>query len=241
MEIELWNGETKAIIDPQGAWLTNLSDQSGDIFFPKRSLTTPDGMVKVRGGSHVCLPNFGPDAAGIQPQHGFARTSDWSVLRQNDSSVTLSLSAGEGEYASLAADMTYELLLAGIRMTLEVHNTGAVDLRCAPAFHPYFSLARTEDEVLMDSQQCKLDDLAEVRFVEGDAHALTTQSRAFTLRSKGLPVWAQWTDALAPYVCFEPTVAGFSFLQEESLEDENLLPGQRRRYELLVEWHAVAH
>jgi hypothetical protein len=166
---------------------------------------------------------------------------DWSVSRQNDSSVTFSLSAGEGKYASLSADMTYELLPAGVRMTLEAHNTGSVDLRCAPAFHPYFSLARTEKKVVMDDDQYKLDDLSEARFVEGDTHTLITQSRAFTLHSKGLPVWAQWTDALASYICFEPTVAGFSFLKEEPLGSENLLSGQRRQYELLVKWQAVAH
>lgn len=240
MDIELWNGDTKAIIDTEGAWLTNLSDQSGDIFFPKRSLRSSDGATKIRGGCHVCLPNFGPDAANIQPQHGFARTSQWVVARQSLSSATLTLSGVEGEYAPLVMELLYEVLPMGLRMELTVRNTGSIALRCAPGFHPYFSLARSENEVRIDDESCMLEDLDEVQFTEGQVHTLTTQARAFTLRTKGLPVLARWTDMLAPYICIEPTLAGFSFNQATPLDIEMLLAGEHRRYELTVEWRHVA-
>jgi galactose mutarotase-like enzyme len=236
MEIELWNGDVKAIIDPKGAWLTNLSDQNGDILFPRRSLKSPDGSIKIRGGSHVCLPNFGPDSTGDQPQHGFARTVVWRVEQRTASSVTLALLGGKGSYAALFAWLTYELLPAGLLMMLRVGNRGQAPIRCAPAFHPYFALGHTEDRIQMDGEIYKKDDLNETLFVYGYEHSLVTQSRIYELGSEGLPLWAQWTDGLASYVCFEPTLAGNRFLQQKALEEELLAVGQSRQYTMRMQW-----
>ena len=97
MDIELYNGDAKAIISTHGGYVTNLANDDGDILFPKRTLKAPDGSEKVRGGCHVCLPNFGPGGDTGLAQHGFGRTSEWVVASKSEAAVELTLK-GEGEY-----------------------------------------------------------------------------------------------------------------------------------------------
>lgn len=235
MEVELVHGTTKAIIDPQGAYLTNLSDDRGDIFFPKRQLTASDSSVKIRGGCHVCLPNFGPGGNSSQPQHGFGRTSTWEVTDKTETGIILTLAEGEGEYKEMGTVLTYQLADNMIMMACEVTNNGAVPLRVAPAFHPYFSLTG-ESEVTIDDQKEPLNDLAEAQFMSGDTHTLVTAARNFQLASDNMPVWVMWTDQLGKYVCVEPSVGGFTFLKDELVPEEKLAPGQSKTYKVSITW-----
>ena len=235
MEVELTHGTTKAIIDPRGAYLTNLSDEDGDIFFPKRNLTAPDGAVKVRGGCHVCLPNFGPGGNSGQPQHGFGRTSDWEVTDKTENGIILTLAEGEGEYKDMSTILTYQLGDNMIMMTCEVTNNGTADLRVAPAFHPYFSLTG-ESEVEIDGVKEKLDDLGEAEFFEGNEHTLETAGRSFAMTSTELPMWAKWTDQLGKYVCVEPSQNGFTFLNDTPETAELLAPGGLKTYKVSITW-----
>lgn len=235
MEVELVHGTTKAIVDPRGAYLTNLSNENGDLFYPRRNLTTLDGAVKLRGGCHVCLPNFGPGGTSNQPQHGFGRTSTWEVTDKTENGIILTLAAGEGEYRDLATVLTYQLADNMILMGCEVTNNGEAALRVAPGFHPYFSLTG-EGDVEIDGQKELLDDLAEARFIEGDRHELKTAARSFTMSSTNLPVWAEWTDQLGKYVCVEPTQGGFTFLEDTPSPAEMLQPGESKTYKVSITW-----
>lgn len=235
MEVELWSGTTKAIIDPIGAWITNMSDDYGDILFPKRSLKTAEGEVKVRGGCHVCLPNFGPGGASGQPQHGFGRELQWKLRGQTNNSVTLELMKGRGEYESLSSELTYTLGDTSLRLMLEVINHGKEDLRVAPAFHPYFALLG-DTSVIVNDEDVSLEDLSEALFETADSMQLRTSSRAIRLKSLSLPVWAKWTDQLGSYLCIEPTVDGFTFLRGTPSPEEMLAPGQHKTYSLEIAW-----
>ncbi len=236
MEIELWSGNTKALISRDGGWLTNLSDLGGDILFPKRQLKAPDGTVKTRGGCHVCLPNFGPGGASELPQHGFGRTSLWELGDQSDSSVTLTLNGGARGYESLVSTITYELSDGHIKMTLNVQNIGKKPLRVAPAFHPYFALQSGETKVVIDDHTVELIELHEMQLAEGDQKLLITDKRNLTLTSENLPAWAQWTDQLGNYVCVEPTVGGYTFLNEKPAENELLKPNDKAIYSATMSW-----
>jgi D-hexose-6-phosphate mutarotase len=235
MEVELVHGTTKAIVDPQGAYLTNLSDDNGDLLFPKRNLTAPDGSVKQRGGSHICLPNFGPGGSSSQPQHGFGRTSTWEVTDKTENGIILTLAEGEGGYKDMATVLTYQLADNMIMMSCEATNNGSEPLRVAPAFHPYFSLTG-ESEVEIDGQKELLGDLAEAQFFEGDTHELKTSSRTFTVVSDSLPVWAKWTDQLGRYVCVEPSLGGFTFLEDTPKPEEMLGAGESKTYKVSITW-----
>lgn len=235
--IELWNGAAKALISIDGGWLTNLSDDSGDILFPKRSLAAEDGSKKQRGGCHVCLPNFGPGGLSDQAQHGFGRQMVWSVARQTTHSVTLELPHGDDEYADMSSQISYLLGEQSLTITLKVVNNGAQNARVSPGFHPYFSLAEGESRVTIDSLDIDLSELADTEFFEGTSKELITQKRTITLSSNELTTWAAWTDQMGTYVCLEPTRAGYSFLDsDEPPENEIVAPGSSRSYEFLLQW-----
>lgn len=234
--IELWNGSTKALVSIDGGWLTNLSDDNGDILFPKRLLTAPDGSKKQRGGCHVCLPNFGPGGLSDQSQHGFGRQMVWAVARQTQSTVTLELPNGDDEYADLSSQLTYMLTEASITITLKLVNNGASELRIAPGFHPYFAVADGEGQVTIDGETVDVQDLEGTLFSEGTSKQLALQKRTITMASDDLTTWAAWSDQLGNYVCLEPTYAGYAFLQDDPSDDQLLQPGQSRTFSASISW-----
>lgn len=233
MDIELFAGDTKAIISTKGVWLTNLSDGKGDILYPKRLLRAADGSQKYRGGSHVCLPNFGPGGDSGLEQHGYGRTIDWQVTEQTEAAVELSC-RGIGAYADMQALLRYELGEQRLSTKLTLRNLGDKQLRVAPAFHPYF-FTGTDPVVLDGDTLHDLSHLAETEFVEGDTRRLTVNGRDLLLTADGLPIWAVWTDQLGAYVCVEPTAAGNAFL-ESAQADQWLHSGETRSYSLTISW-----
>jgi len=234
MEQELWSGPTKAIVDPMGAWLTNLSDDNGDILYPKRAFQMPDGTSKDRGGLFVCLPNFGPGGGSGLAQHGFGRIQEWEVLDKTEASILMKLKAPEGEYAALNAVLSYQLNDQLLMAALDLTNDGDRDLRIAPAFHPYF--ATSEGIVKVNGEEQILDELAEAVFIEGKEQEIEANGRVISCESSQLTEWAKWTDQLGQYVCVEPSLAGFSFLNDAPAPVEMLKPGETRMFSLTMTW-----
>ena len=234
--IELWNGSTKALVSLGGAWLTNLSDDDGDILFPKRRLEAVDGTKKDRGGCHVCLPNFGPGGDSELLQHGFGRTSLWTLDSQSINTVTLTLDGGGVGYERLSSTLTYTLASRSMRMELIVQNRGNRPLRVAPAFHPYFALRANEGRVMIDGEPIDIQDLEDTLFLQGEEKQLQLERRTIRLASKNLSTWAAWTDRIGEYVCLEPTYAGNSFLLPTSDSDELLEPQNVRTYIAEISW-----
>ena len=235
--IELWNGSTKALVSIDGGWLTNVSDDNGDILFPKRQLTAADGSKKQRGGCHVCLPNFGPGGLSDQAQHGFGRQMVWEVGRQTQSEVTLELPSGDDEYADLSSQLTYTLGEASMTMKLKVTNNGDQPLWVAPGFHPSFAMTADEGQVGINGDVIDVQDLADTLFLTGNSMQLSLQKRTITLSSDDLTTWASWSDQLGKYVCLEPTYAGNAFENDDDAPDDQLLqPGQSRTYIMSMKW-----
>ena len=234
MEIELWNGAAKAIVDPMGAWLTNLSDDNGDILYPKRTLKGADGANKDRGGLFVCVPNFGPGGASGLAQHGFARTQEWEIIDKTESSILLKLLPTEGKYTDVSFVVSYQLNDRILIATLDIANDSSQEVRVAPAFHPYF--ATQESEVKINGEVQNLSELHEAVFEEGKQQELATAGRVFLLESKDLTTWAKWTDELGPYVCVEPSLAGFSFLNNTPAPVEVLKPDEAKSFTFTMAW-----
>lgn len=235
MDIEIYSGDTKAIISSKGGYATNLSDMSGDIFFPKRVLTVADGSEKIRGGAHVCVPNFGPgDEFGLD-QHGYARVRTWRIVASSSHSVTLELE-GEGTYAGLNAQLHYEIEEALFTSTLSLHNTSPDPLVVAPAFHPYY--AHKGAVTIDDEQYASLEGFREAHFITGSTHTTETATRRLTHRSTALATWAIWTDQLGDYLCIEPTQSGFAFSQDISRAD-TLESGETKVYSYQVGWSSI--
>lgn len=237
MEVELFDGRVKAIIDPRGAWVTNLSDEYGDVLFPKRTLESDDGSKKIRGGCHVCLPNFGPGGGTNLSQHGFGRMALWEITKTTATSVTLRLTRGRDEYESLYSELVYTIDGNTLLMTLSVANNGITPLRVAPGFHPYFMAARNEDPIEIDGVAVSLFEINEAQFVtDNKNHAVDANKTHYSLIADNLPTWATWTDGLGSYVCVEPTVGGFTFLNARPTVEEQLMPDETKEYALRVAW-----
>ncbi|WP_036189238.1 D-hexose-6-phosphate mutarotase [Marinimicrobium agarilyticum] len=71
----------EAIIAPQGAQLLSFTKADGTplLWLSPQCHFQPGKAL--RGGVPVCLPWFGPHPDGDKPQHGFARTSDWTLTQ----------------------------------------------------------------------------------------------------------------------------------------------------------------
>lgn len=225
-------------VDKQGAYLTELYDRTGKaVLFPRTDL---EG--KTRGGCHVCLPNFGPDASGRLAQHGFGRTLDWKSAASEEPGVAdLYLPAGTDEYAGLKAALHIAVGDEGgdhLTMRLDVGNHGAEPLRVAPGFHPYFAVSEG-DSVQLDGIPLDLTALADTEFVDGSSHELVIGGRRLRLHSDELQRWAVWTDQRGGYVCVEPTLAGPTFLNNEPLDTEMLAPDAVQSYEFRIHWDEV--
>lgn len=233
--IVLINDAVRAVIDPAGAWVAELSVDNQAIFYPKTDLVNDAGEVKTRGGMHICLPNFGPGGDSGLPQHGFGRVLEWRVLSQAETNVRLVLEAPEGLYETLQAELSYELAENGLASRLSVQNTGTEALRLAPAFHPYFSLDPAETEIDLNGQKYQLAALAGTEFAEAESFDFTSDNRKLKLEQQGLPIWAIWTDQLGDYVCVEPTLGGYRFL-EAPKDDEMLAPGETKTYVFTISW-----
>ena len=232
MNITLHTGMTTVTITIDGAYITSLTDEHGDVFYPLQTLTTPDSERKTRGGCHVCLPNFGPGGASGLAQHGFGRTSQWQVVEQASDRVELVLQ-GSDDYAGLESRLVYTVAEHQLAMQLMLVNVGEEELLVAPAFHPYFVY---DGVPVLDSQPlADLAPLADTIFVDGPTRQLATGLRTITLQSEGLPRWAVWTDELGPYLCVEPTHSGNSFADNPA-HAAALAPGQTVRYGVRVGW-----
>ena len=232
MNVTLHTGMTTATITTDGAYITSLADEHGDVFYPLQQLTTSDGERKMRGGCHVCLPNFGSGGASGLAQHGFGRTSQWQVVEHTSDRVELMLQ-GSGAYAGLESRLVYTVAEHQLAMQLTLVNVGEDELLVAPAFHPYFAY---DGALVLDGQPlADLTPLAETIFVNRSTRQLVTGLRTITLQSEELPRWAVWTDRLGPYLCVEPTHSGNSFADNPA-HAAALVPGQMARYGVRVGW-----
>jgi D-hexose-6-phosphate mutarotase len=233
MDIELYCGSTKAIVSTKGGYVTNLADDEGDILYPKRVLKDAAGNEKTRGGSHVCLPNFGPGGTSGLDQHGYGRTSEWEVRDRSETQVKLFL-AGQGEYTKMDSYLTYRVSDESFEMVLRFKNTGTSPLNVAPAFHPYWYRGGEMPKV-NDVTYDDLAEFSEAKFIDGDAQHLHLAGRELTLRSGELTRWVQWTDQLGDYFCLEPSQSGFAFDEDISRAD-SLEAGAEKTYSFIVSW-----
>ncbi|HXB98392.1 MAG TPA: D-hexose-6-phosphate mutarotase [bacterium] len=107
--------------------------------------------VAIRGGVPLCWPWFGPwRGEGAQPQHGFARLRDWTVLgatAQADGGVRLALGFDDDLETRQIWPHSFRLRLdlrldAQLSLELSVHNPGPDAWAWSGAMHPYL---RTPD------------------------------------------------------------------------------------------------
>lgn len=137
-EIILRNHSASMQINTLGAYVDNLVLHGREVLFPKTSVQVGTD-TKLRGGMHVCLPQFGPDSKNHLAQHGFGRTSTWQIRYQNESDVGLRLISTAKGYENVEWLLDYSLPNENEAVTtLTVCNYGDAPVRTSPGFHPYF-------------------------------------------------------------------------------------------------------
>ena len=219
-----------AEVSARGAIINAYSVDGRDIFFPRRKIGN-----SMRGGSHVCLPNFGPDEKTYQPQHGYGRTVQWDVVRANERMAELEYLQQGGHYNSLYSRIRYELDSSGLSMQLLLRNEGGEAMVVAPGFHPYFALPEGVDGVMVG------DDIFDVGAVAGtdwtgvDSGAIVRLGdRRLLIESMNMSRWAIWTEDPVSYICIEPTVAGNAHVTDGS-PGQGLEPGSEIEFSVRIE------
>lgn len=239
--IELKVEDFEVVINPVGAWVEAVHLNGREVLFTKRTLSI-DGKEKIRGGMHVCLPQFGPDEGSFSlPQHGFGRDVNWEVKEKSSEKVVMTFDGSKGEYgvdssypAGLVATLAYEITEdeegATLGTLLTVLNNGSDDIPIAPAFHPYFS--KDSEEQLGFSLPVDINSPKD--WVKPTSHEMNTSfvmsigARRIRITSKELKQYVLWSDLPNNYVCFEPTRLGADFDSDKGREI--VQPREERMY-----------
>jgi glucose-6-phosphate 1-epimerase len=134
----------RAEVYSHGAHVTSWRPASGEerLFLSAQSAFEPDAAI--RGGIPVIFPQFA--SMGPLPKHGFARVSDWDLVRdgrtsdgKGEAQLSLTSSARTRELWPHEFDATIIVAVGGMSLTvaLSVLNPGPEPLSFTGALHTY--------------------------------------------------------------------------------------------------------
>lgn len=201
-------------VDSHGAYVTKLVDTAGKPILFERTMLGD----KRRGGAHVCLPYFGPDAAGALPQHGFGRDVEWKTEVTGDDEISCTYMETTGDEIDLITGLTttmtysYDAEDAMFYTTMTVCNpvkrNGPQPF--SPGFHPYFAV--DPNDVRLNGEPINLADFEPFKeFPNTPEMTIESRGRAITVSSQDLQHMVVWTDLRGDYLCVEPTLMGNAF------------------------------
>lgn len=210
------NNNLRAQINEEGAYVEKFTYKDKNIFFDKKSLPLGDSY-KIRGGMHVCAPNFSDDKLLNElPSHGFGRDKRWEVKDYGKDYLKLELT-GLGSYDKVSFEISYKVLEDGLRTKLTIENKGEGKVPLASAFHPYF--ATSFEDLSLRDYKIEKKDLPDSIFISADSMFFTMANREVEIKGiENIGTFTLWSDFLDDYICIEPTYNGKSFL------DDNLEP-----------------
>lgn len=214
-----------------GAYLTELKAADGrDIIFP---LTELQG--KRRGGSHICLPYFGPDLDGELAQHGYGREVEWCEVELSSERAVYRHRQTEGRFVGLEAELSYSLGDNFLQTELKVFNGAAEAMHISPGFHPYFAV--NPEDIALDGQAISLDDYEPFQERPGSSRLeLKGANYQVEISSDDLTHAVVWSDSRGDYLCVEPTLAGNVFYSQHQTGDFELLPGEQKSFSYKITW-----
>lgn len=230
-EILLHYNRARMSILTDGAYISILELGGQTILFPRTTLYL-NGTKKLRGGMHVCLPQFGPAANTDLTHHGFGRASKWLVSQHNQTHAILTLSSLHSSYQHITWQLDYSLPNEyEARFRLNAVNHGTESVRIAPGFHPYFPAQFSPFQlgsIHYDSQV-----LADPIFVSATPNAIFDNKLHLSLEQENLPIYALWSDRADAYTCIEPTAAGDALLSPVT-EQQWLHANESKSYTLRI-------
>ncbi|GCF07418.1 aldose epimerase family protein [Dictyobacter arantiisoli] len=148
-EIVLTHGKTTIGVRPDGNLVSHFQVENWPVLY--RAVT---GNLK-RWGMPLMIPNFSQLKGGIFQEkgttlssHGFGRDLPWSILQQDQASITLQLTSNEQTRPHYPYEFVFTAHIeAGdgtLAYTLTIENPNDVTLPIAPGFHPYFTVAQQD-------------------------------------------------------------------------------------------------
>ena len=110
-------------------------------------ITPFDGKKAIRGGIPIVFPQFGRPCSDL-PQHGFARTSVWTIAESQASETSCEIvlalnSAGESSNVwPYKFSLKLRVVLAADSLTtkLDISNEGDTSFECQALLHSYLSV-----------------------------------------------------------------------------------------------------
>jgi galactose mutarotase-like enzyme len=151
----LKNGNTIVGVIPELCLVSHFQVGAWEVLY--RPMET--GNVK-RWGIPLMIPNFGKLQDGVfkekgttLPMHGFGRNLPWTIVRQEQTSISIQLSSSAATRSDYPYEFTFTSTIeAGedtLTYTLAMENRGDEVLPIAPGFHPYFAIAQRDKSKLV--------------------------------------------------------------------------------------------
>lgn len=220
VELDRGNGTT-CKIHLFGATLTSWTVNNQELIFVSKNAVF-DNKKAIRGGIPFCFPVFGPWKTGL-PQHGFARTSEWTlttapvITASGDVTATLTLSDNEKTREVWDDNrflLTYTLTLTEdkLEMVVGLENKNLEKgLQFTMALHTYIKVKHVEEAVVLGLEGKKYRD----KTLEGVPTVQEDRERVNV---------AGWTDRVYMNTDREQVVEGVAeggklVLEKEGLED----------------------
>lgn len=202
----------KLEIADEGAYLNELSLCGENIIFPKQIIEI-DGEEKLRGGSHICLPQFSDGSRKNLDFHGFARMMTWDLLIKTDEKIVLELKVNDGDYKGLIANIEYLISKDGLKTILNVRNNSDKSFEICPAFHPYFNIGDSKTLVINNEKIDPRDLQYYLTAFKDSVSYFATDKFEINYLNENLNTFALWTDLKGDYFCVEPTYNSVAFSQ----------------------------
>lgn len=191
-------------INSFGAYIESLRFENIPVLFSRKKIEEK-GLVKDRGGSHICLPFFGLNDNYDLPRHGFGRESEWELTYENENQVTYELKKFIYGYENLVSRLSYIIHANTLITKLVLKNIGNKELEVSPAFHPYFKFEDIKN-VKINKKKISFskEELEEFAFME-DVYELETENYIVNFKNKDLSRFVLWSNFSENFLCVEPT------------------------------------
>ena len=134
-----------------GATVTSWRQKGEEVLFLS-SKAVFDNKKAIRGGIPICFPQFGPWEFG--PQHGFARTTRWSVYHPptslDDGTITAILELSDNEQTRALWNYQFTLLYSitlthsSLELKIGVENSSPKPFDFTLLLHPYFCVSNVD-------------------------------------------------------------------------------------------------
>eukprot|EP00887_Chlorella_sp_A99_P005880 scaffold1.g5880.t1 len=198
-------GAASASISTHGGTLISWKNTAGKELLFVSSKAVLDGSKAIRGGVPVCFPQFGM-LGPLAAQHGFARTSAWSVVEQAAGRAVLRLESSPATMAlwphAFQLTMVVEVGDDRLSQQLVVRNAGEAAFEFTAALHTYFRVSHiNQASVETDAAHAVAIGSEVDRVYIGAPDALKIAdagaSTALLVRKSGFEdavVWSPWVD-----------------------------------------------